>query len=112
MMDMPVHDACCCDDHKADDSCGNSDGHPNLKPGENPCCERSLKVSVDEDAREDTPVMKPAEVRSDVDPPPPIAVPIEFDLTPQRLSSPIYQVPPLAALPGSRTYLITQRLRI
>jgi len=112
VMDMPVHDNCCCDEHKSDDSCGNADCHPNLKPGENPCCERNLQVSVNEDVKEDTPVVKPAEVRSDVDPPPAIAVPFDTQIAPRPLLALLHPIPPPAALPGSRTYLITQRLRI
>ncbi len=113
MMDMPVHQSCCCDDHRADDACGGSDGDSNLMPSKNPCCERTIQVSVDEDSKEDNPIAKPAEVRSDVDPPQTSAIPpVDFALLTQRPQLAAYTPPPPASLSGSRTYLVTQRLRI
>ena len=104
MMEEVILDTCCCDDHPdlADVSIAKSD----------PCCEKRVELSVDHASDQTTPITKPVEVRSDVDPP---AMLIATQLNPpnQRADRAVFPSSANAAPEnGSRTYLVTQRLRI
>lgn len=113
MMDTVMHGECCCEDHEVNEDCLDSDGDATLEFSPGPCCERSVEVSIDEDARQDSPVVKPVEVRSDVDPPQAIITSSDALIPPQSVVAPgVFQPLPIAGQSGSRTYLITQRLRI
>lgn len=113
MMDEVMHGECCCVGHKADEDCVNADCAGAVHAITDPCCERSVTISIDEEARQDAPIVKPVEVRSDVDPPTGI-VPIipDFVLLPSRVARLLEFSPPDPFKSGSDTYLITQRLRI
>lgn len=112
MMDM-VMEECCCDDHRIGKGCIDSDCDAAVGPSEEPCCEQSVEVQVDEDAREDARIVKPLEIRSDVDPPHAIVASFDMIAAPQERSAlVVYQPRPIARSSGTDTYLITQRLRI
>jgi hypothetical protein len=103
-MNDIVLDSCCCGEmDKAEATALPSD----------PCCEKTLELTVDHTSEQAVDVVKPVEVRSDVDPPPVI----------WTVVLPETQVPPLVrkafSLSNSvqqphatNTYLLTQRLRI
>lgn len=111
MMDIVMHE-CCCVNHKTDKDCVDSSCDVMLESNKGPCCDRSVEISINEDARQDSPLVKPVEIRSDVDPPQAIVsssyifVPLHYAATLVAHSQPI------AGLSGSNIYLITQRLRI
>lgn len=78
-----------------------------------PCCEQLVEIRVDEDARQDTRISKPLEIRSDVDPPQAIVDSIDvIAAPPARPALVVYQPRPFIHSSGIDTYLITQRLRI
>lgn len=111
MMDE-VMDECCCIGHKTDKDCANADCDGAVDTDTDPCCDRSVTISIDEEARQDAPIVRPVEVRSDVDPPAGIVPTItEFSLPPQRVALRLHS-PPDLCYSRSDTYLITQRLRI
>lgn len=103
MMDEVLED-CCCDET---DSNGGFDTLPE------PCCEQSVELRFEPASDEPSVVIKPVEVRSDVDPPPAIPTNAIVPLTVDRL---VALVPNhnlrTPQQPGTSTYLVTQRLRI
>lgn len=113
MMDAVVHDACCCEGPRAEDDCGSPGCDATLESGEDPCCERSVEVIVDQEAGQDALTVKPTEVRSDVDPPP--AIPFSSDAlfppSPIRTPGLVHRLSGTGQS-GSDTWLLTQRLRI
>ena len=112
MMDR-VMDECCCGDHASGRNCIDSDCDATVGSSNDPCCERSVEVNVDEDTRQDTRIAKPLEIRSDVDPPQAILASSEGIAPLLRCAVPfLFQSPPDVRQSGSNTYLITQRLRI
>jgi hypothetical protein len=113
MMDEVMHGECCCVGHKADEDCVNADCAGAVDATTDPCCERSVSISIDEEARQDAPIIKSVEVRSDVDPPTGIVATLpDFDLLPRRVAHRVDFSPSDSFKSGSDTYLITQRLRI
>lgn len=113
MMDTVMHDPCCCDEHSAAEDHGESDRDVVLDSSAEPCCKRSVQVTIDQDARQDTPIRKSAEVRSDVDPPQALVSSIDALFPPHPLLTPsLFNRLPAAGHSGSDTWLITQRLRI
>lgn len=84
-----------------------------LEVKQGPCCERSTEVGINEDSIQDSPVYKPVEIRSDVDPP--LAI-IDFFFAIFFLqNSPtalVVHLQQATGFSGTNTYLITQRLRI
>ena len=113
VMDMVMHDDCSCDDYKKDKVCVGSGFDTAVDSGDDPCCERSVELSIDEDARQDTPSAKPAEVRSDVDQLQAIIASIYFIEPPRTIAAlGVIQSLPTPSRSNSDTYLITQRLRI
>lgn len=109
MLDAVVHGDCCCGDAGPDDT-GKALDAP---VGGDPCCERSVGVTIDGLGSPDTPALHAGEVRSGLDPPDAaIAPPVPFP-TLARLAG-----PSRAALRGAAThtdtplYLTTLRLRI
>lgn len=112
-MDKVMHDDCFCDDYNKDKNCADAGIGAAVDSGGDPCCELSVEFNIDEDARHDKPIAKPAEVRSDVDPPQSIIA--AFD--PVELPRPVAVLGAVQSFQtsggfGSDTYLITQRLRI
>lgn len=113
MMDEVMHGACCCVGNKNDQDCVNADCDGAMDANTDPCCDRSVTISTDEEARQDAPIIKPVEVRSDVDPPTGIVATItEFDLLQRRVAFHVDLSTPDLYFSHSDTYLITQRLRI
>ena len=112
-MDTVILYACCCDGHKTDKDCVDSSCDVMLESNRGPCCEISVEISINEDTRQDSPLVKPVEIRSDVDPPQAIIVNF-FDILvpPHSAVALVVHSQPIAGLSGSDTYLITQRLRI
>ncbi len=113
MMDEVMHGECCCVGHKTDKDCIDADCEGAAQSGASPCCERSVQITIDEEARADTPIVKPIEVRSDVDPPPALIASSSLIALPS-LTAVLCPVQTIPREPHSRsdTYLITQRLRI
>ena len=108
MMDGMVHASCCCDAHSTGDD-RVSEKTPS--DGEDPCCERSIELSVDEASQKVA--GKAAEVRSDPDPPQALIYSIQKVIRPQPIfGSGVRNSSPAARHSRSYTYLITQRLRI
>lgn len=113
MMDMVVHDRCCCEAAKFEDDRANPDCNATLESSEKPCCERSVEVSVDQEAGQDTLTVKPAEVRSDVDPPQALVSSFDALFPPRPFPTRgVADRLPGTGQSGSDTYLLTQRLRI
>jgi len=113
MMDEVMHGECCCVGHKSDEDCADAGCDGALSSSDEPCCERSVEISLDEEALQDVSVIKPAEVRSDVDPPTAIVASIDEIVPPQlRVAVRAASSLPDVAHSGSDIYLITQRLRI
>lgn len=112
MMDQVMHGECCCDGHKADPGCINSDC--DAVAGSVPCCERSIQVVVDEETWKHTPIVIPAEARSSVDPPPVLLVSSYNEILPSLEHAAVRaaHIIPDVRHYDSDTYLVTQRLRI
>jgi hypothetical protein len=105
MMDTVVHDTCCCDEHEYS---VNSDIENSLKVEYEPCCEVSVGLRIDTES-----VHKLIEVRSDVDPPPTMLVATDIRLSPVNVVTAAFSHAPVDTHHlGSKTYLLTQRLRI
>lgn len=112
MMDS-VMTECCCDHHRIGEEHIGSDFDAAAEPGEEPCCEQSVEVQVDEDVRQDTQIVKPSELRSDVNPPQTIIISLSVIAAPQKPSAfVVYQSRSCTHSPGTDTFLITHRLRI
>lgn len=113
MMDKVVHGDCCCVGSNEDKDCVDATCEAALLAGPDPCCDQSVELSLDTDARLDTPLLKPVEVSSAVDPPPAILV-VYFDFLLPQLEArvPVFTTFPEVSYSGTDTYLITQRLRI
>ena len=105
MMDRVPNENCCCDEY--------SDLGDVVLAKSDPCCEKSIELSVDHSGEQSPPTAKPLEVRSDVDPPQTLFVAAHSNLNIQIIGRTVY---PTSANTfsenGSRTYLVTQRLRI
>lgn len=113
MMDAVMHDACCCDEHSAIEACVESNCDTTLEASGQPCCERSVEVTVDQDSRQAAPVGKLADVRSDADPPHALVSSLDALIPPQPALTPgVSKLSPAAASSGSAIWLTTQRLRI
>ncbi len=113
MMDRVMLGECCCEAHVALKDGVDSDCGAAVDSSGDPCCDRSVEVTIDDDARQDTPIVKPVEVPSDVDPPQAIAASFELLILSQSfVALGVFQSQPIAGQSGSDTYLITRRLRI
>ena len=113
MMDEVMHGECCCVGHKSDQDCIDADCDSAADSRSEPCCERSTQVIIDHEAQQDVPVVKPVEIRSDVDPPPALVCAYIAFLKPPSCAA--YATAWLASrerCSASDTYLVTQRLRI
>ena len=105
MMDTVIHDDCCCADTGVDDMMVND--------SDEPCCEKSVELTVDAAADQAQPQTKPIKFESDVDPPDIVTSAVEY--SPQIMNRDSLSSVKRTAIhhaAGSATYLITQRLRI
>lgn len=113
MMDMVTLYDCCCDGHKTNKDCVELSCDALQKSSKEPCCEQSVEINISEEMRQNSPILQPVEIRSDVDPPQTIANSFDILAPPQYLVAfEVLHSQPIASLSGSNTYLITQRLRI
>ncbi len=113
VMGMVMHSDCFCDGDEKDKACVDSRYDTVLDSGDDPCCEHSVKLSIDEDSRQATQIVKPAGVRADVDQPPTIIASFDVFEPPRTIvKRGVIQSLPAPSRFGSDTYLITQRLRI
>ncbi len=104
MMDMVIHDDCCCADSEVDDMA--------LTDSE-PCCDKVVELGIDAASDQSQTSIKPIKFESDVDPPEAFASAIEHSLpSPDTISMSGASQPETFQTAGSATYLITQRLRI
>jgi hypothetical protein len=113
MTDMVSHDDCHCDDHELGKDCIDAAFDGTAESDEDPCCEQSVEISVDEDTRRGTPSAKPAELRADADPPQAVVASLDLIEPPKVVAarSEVQSFPPPSGA-GTDIYLITQRLRI
>lgn len=112
-MDEVKRGDCCCIGHSLDEDCPDAKCDGAFNSDAEPCCERSLEVSIREGARQNTPIVNSVEVRSEVDPPPAIAASLNEHFSPQSLVAICLGFPRSTLRhSGSNTYLLTQRLRI
>ena len=113
VMDKVMHDDCSCDDYTRDEDCVDSSFDATVDSDSDQCCELSAELNIDEDAKQDKPIVKPAEMRSDADQPLSIVASIDLIEAPRAVAvlHVIQSVPTLSRF-GSDIYLITQRLRI
>jgi len=104
MMDMVIHDDCCCADSEVDDMA--------LTDSE-PCCDKVVELGIDATSDQSQTSIKSIKFESDVDPPEAFASAIEHSLpSPGTISMSGASQPETFQTAGSATYLITQRLRI
>ena len=104
MMDMVVHDDCCCADSDADEMA--------IADSE-PCCDKAVELGIDAASDQGQTSSKPIKFESDVDPPEALASAIELSLPLSgTISASGASQPGTFQSAGSSTYLITQRLRI
>lgn len=112
LMDTVVHDDCCCDGAATEaDRVPAEPGTP-AKADQAPCCEVSVNITIDREAQQHTPVLKPPEPNSDLDPAPAaIGIFYALLLPSQQPASHTYFHRRLPDV-GSDTWLVTRRLRI
>lgn len=104
MMETVVHGNCCCDAHSTDDVAPAEDGCS--------CCELSIELSVNVDARPDAPIVKQTEVNSDPDPPQfLVSLPASSSSHPRKIRG-VFRRLAITSQSGSDTWLLTQRLRL
>ena len=104
IMDMVIHDDCCCADSVADNMA--------LTESE-PCCDKAVELGIDTTSDQSQTSIKPIKFESDVDPPEAFAFAIELSLPPPGTLSMSGAIQPETfQSAGNATYLITQRLRI
>lgn len=113
MMDAVVHHDCCCDDSVDESDHLRSERATSAEGERTPCCDVSVKITVDQETRQDTPVFKPSGERFDPDSGP--ALVATFDrsllaLRPPASYARLFARSLLSA--GSDTWLVTRRLRI
>ncbi len=104
MMDMVIHDDCCCADFEYDDT--------QITDSE-PCCDKTVDLGVDTNSDQAQSTTKPIKFESDVDPPTAAFCAFYYSLQLQDAAeiSCVDQAKTIQSA-GSATYLITQRLRI
>ena len=104
MMDMVIHDDCCCADFEYDDT--------QITDRER-CCDKTVELGVDTNSDQAQSTTKPIKFDSDVDPPTAAFFAFYYSLQLQDAAetSCVDQAKTFQSA-GSTTYLITQRLRI
>ena len=109
MMDATFYDDCCCDDHN---NCADSDCDEEADAKEVPCCDKSIELSLNDEAVDISKAIKSLELRTGIDPPAQTILqrdnlfPLNNALAYQSHSN------ILIHHSGSDAYLVTQRLRI
>jgi len=106
---MAKHNAGLCGGHQ---DCSNLDCDSDVNSKQGLCCEESAALTISPDTQQNTPAINLTEVESDVDPPK--VLDTTFDIIFPSPTIAMFVVRPRinSVLPGSNTYLITQRLRI
>lgn len=116
MMDVAVHDTCCCDEHEnvAQIGSDNVSYGASMAVEHVPCCERSAALGIDEKARQNLPTVKPPELQFDTDPPDPLLAASDMHVAAVAFASRTATRLPvrIRQTSGSDTWLITRRLRI
>ena len=104
MMDMVIHDDCCCADFEYDDT--------QITDSER-CCDKTVELGVDTNSDQAQSTTKPIKFDSDVDPPTAAFCAFYYSLQLQDAAeiSCVDQAKTIHSA-GSATYLNTQRLRI
>jgi hypothetical protein len=114
MMGVTMHDVCCCDEHEDPVNLDREVNPEQIAPDATPCCEQSAALSVDEETRQGSPIVKPPDLPSDLDPPDVAYIVVNAaDIEPQyKARSAAYSAYAAPSRPGSSTWLSTRRLRI
>lgn len=113
MMDTVFQDDCCCDEPAVDTDCLRADCGATGEAEPTPCCEVSVGISLDHQAQQDTPTLKPPDQQRDVDPPPVLVAAFDDPLLAPQSPAPKVYFFDRAPLPvASDTFLVTRRLRI
>lgn len=113
MMDTVIHDTCCCDDGHAEEGCLNSACDSTPESRQLPCCERSVTINVDQEVQQKSPLLKPPDRPSDIDPPAALVSSADTFSFPVRPATSRHdQARTADVLSESDTYLLTRRLRI
>ena len=113
VMDMVMHSDCFCDGDKRDKACMDSSFDIAADSDDAPCCEHSVNLTSDEDARRANPIVKPTGVHADVDQSQTIVASFDVIESRRALAIPrVIQSVPTPSRSSSDIYLITQRLRI
>ena len=105
-MVMNVSDKC-----KSNQDCINMDFDDALELNQNSCFEQSTVLSINQDLQQNIPAITSV-VESDIDPPQAIATALDFAPRQQFVTYIVLPRTNLTSQSGSKTYLITQRLRI
>ena len=105
-MVMNVSDSC-----KTNQDCVNMDSGDAPDLSQNPCFERSVILSINQDLQQNIPAINSV-VESDIDPPQAIETTLDFIPRQQFVAYIAFPRTNLTGQSGSNTYLITQRLRI
>ena len=105
MMDMVIHDDCCCADAGVDDMM--------VADIEEPCCEKVVELSIDTSTDQVQQKNQQIKFKSDVDPPDIVASAVGYSLQFTYCASfPNVKRSANSYSAGNAIYLITQRLRI
>ncbi len=114
MMGVSMHDICCCGEHQEPAHVGHDVSPDLLAESSSPCCEQSAALSIDEETRQGSPIVKPPDLPSDLDPPDVMfaIIDVAVDQIPLAVRSAerYSHLPPWS--PGSTIWLSTRRLRI
>jgi len=106
--DVTKHNTSLCNDHQ---DCINFDFDNILVLDQNPCCEQSVVLSINQDLQQNMPSINSV-VESDIDPPQMTATTLDLFLPSQTIAVSVVLPRINSSQSGSNTYLITQRLRI
>ncbi len=106
--DVTKHNTSLCNDHQ---DCINLDFDDMLDLDQNPCCEQSVVLSINQDLQQNMPSINSV-VESDIDPPQMATTTLDLFLPSQTVVVSVVLPRINSGRSGSNTYLITQRLRI
>jgi hypothetical protein len=108
-MDMVMNNL---DNCKTNPDCVYMDFDDVLDVSQNPCFEKSIVLSINQDLQQNIPAINSV-VESDIDPPQAIATTLDRIFPPQHVQVlVVFLHTNFSGQSGSNTYLITQRLRI
>jgi len=106
--DVTKHNTNLCNDHQ---DCINLDFVDMLDLDQNPCCEQSVVLSINQDLQQNMPSINSV-VESDIDPPQVTAAMLDLFLPSQTVAVSIVLPRINSGQSGPYIYLITRRLRI